>query len=134
MRLDMDIGALAAAQHGCIASWQLRDIGALPTEISRLRRRHWELVGRRVLRMRGSPLTSLQQACASVLEAGPGSALGFSSSASMWDLGSYYRLVPAQVVQVAGVATAPAIGRIHSIVGVPPSWVPQPHRLSVGSP
>ena len=134
MRLDLDIEVLAAAQHGCIASWQLRDLGALPTEISRLRRRHWELVGKRVLRMRGSPLTPLQEACASVLEGGPGAALGFSSSASMWDLGSYYRLVPAQVVQVAGIATARAIGRVHPIVGLPESWITKLDGIAVVRP
>ena len=134
MRLDTDIEALAATQHGCIATWQLRYLGALPTEISRLQRRHWELIGQRVLRMRGSPSSLLQQACAAVLDAGPGAVLSHRSAANIWDLGSYYRLVPAEVAHVRGLARAGVIGRVHPIVGLPQSWITRLDGIAVVRP
>lgn len=125
MRLDGDIDAIISAQHGCIAVWQLRDLGAAPKEITRLRRSpRWNDGSKRVLVNSGSLATPEQRACAAVLEAGPLGALGSLSGAALWRLGASYRLLPAWVMADAAHRSFPGeVGHIFPRVGIGERWI-----------
>src|SRR3954469_23955147 len=76
MRLNEALLDLAAEQRSCVATWQIRDLGASRTELSRLRRSSlWTPVGPQVLALAGVPRDDLLLASAAVLAAGPGAAL-----------------------------------------------------------
>src|SRR5947208_3571217 len=135
MRLDAAMEIEAAEQQGCITVSRVRAMGATQTEINRLREsKLWRPVGLHVLGLRGWPDDDLHKASAAVLSAGPTGALGFGSVASMWDLGDYYQLIPAQVGCVAGTVGALAAGRIRPIVGLPDTWVTQLRGIRVVRP
>src|SRR4051794_15662952 len=125
MRLDPLIDELTAAQHGCIAVWQLRHLGALPVEVNRLRQsKRWRPVSRRVLVREGSPATPVQVACAAVLEGGRGAALSAISAAALWGLGASYRLLPASVMADRPAASGPGeIGHLYPRRNVPDGWI-----------
>jgi hypothetical protein len=125
MRLDDVIDQVAASQHACIAIWQLRDLGASPTEITRLRQsRHWRALSRRVLVRTGAPATSEQRACAAVLEAGPQAALASFSAGALWRLGTRYQLLPACVMANRPAASfAGEIGHVYPRRGIPARWI-----------
>lgn len=136
MRLDIAIEELSARQHGCVAVWQLRGIGASSTEITRLRQsRRWESIARRLLRLVGSPSTNEQRACAAVLEGGPGAALSHQSAAALWGLGASYRLVPTNVMAARGSAAhLGELGRIHPLAGVSARWLTMLGGIAVVRP
>lgn len=78
---------LTEAQHGLVATAQLRSIGF---DSERIR---WAVTSRRlarasprVLRVVGAPTTEAQQVLAAVLDAGPGSALSHTSALAWWDV------------------------------------------------
>jgi very-short-patch-repair endonuclease len=125
MRLDDQLEALSMRQHACVGIWQLRELGASSTEVSRLRAsRRWEAMCSRVLRVAGSPRTEWQTAMASVLEAGPGGRLSHQASAALWGVGSSYRLLPPTVMGPYGeVAHRGELGHIHPLVDVPERWL-----------
>jgi hypothetical protein len=123
--LDANIDALISTQHGCVAAWQLRDLGAASKEITRLRQSpQWIERSKRVLVRSGFPTTPEQQACAAVLEAGPLGALGSLSGAALWRLGASYRLLPAWVMADAADRSFPgSVGRIFPRVGIGDRWI-----------
>ena len=123
MRLDTVIEELSAQQHACIATWQLRDLGATSTEISRVRRSvRWELLAPTVLRLVGSPRSGAQAAMAAALEGGPRARISHESSAHLWELGSSYRLERLQVMAPRGSGKALALARFHPLIGIPDRW------------
>ena len=125
MRLDDIIDQVAASQHACIAIWQLRDIGASPTEITRFRRsRQWRALSQRVLVRTGAPSTPEQEACAAVLEAGRETGLASYSAAALWGLGAVYQLLPAWVMTDRPAASfAGDIGHIYPRRGISSRWI-----------
>jgi hypothetical protein len=136
MRLDNVIDQLTAAQHGCIAVWQLRDLGAFPVEITRMRRSsRWRPLSQRVLARAGSPNSPEQRACGAVLEAGPSAALTAVSAAAWWSLGTSYRQLPAEVMADRGAASFPGdIGRIYPRCGVTAPWITVHNGIAVVRP
>jgi hypothetical protein len=125
MRLDDEIDALTETQHGCVAVWQLRDLGARSMEIWRLRgSSRWRETSQRVLIRAGSAQTPEQRACAAVLEAGRTGALIPASAAALWNLGASYRLLPAYVMaDDTKRSFAGEVGRIYPRVGIPDRWI-----------
>jgi very-short-patch-repair endonuclease len=125
MRLDPLLYDLSARQHGCIAVWQLRELGAFPAEITRLRAsKQWQPLSQRVLARVGSPSTARREACAAVLEAGRGSALMPSSAATLWGLGASYQLLPACVMtDRPRTSFRGDIGYIYPRRNVPDRWI-----------
>lgn len=135
MRLDAQIHHLTATQHGCVASWQLREVGAQKTEIARLRRSpRFAPFGRRTLVLVGSPPTIEQQAMAAILEAGPSAALSHRSAAAGWDLGDSYRLLPAHVSRARDLGCVRAPGAGHPISGLTHAWTTVLHDLPIVRP
>lgn len=94
---DERIGSLAAAQHGVVGRWQLRELGLDSGAIGR-RIRSGALVveSKRALRLRGAPTTALSQAMAGQLEAGPGAVVSHGSAAAIWEVPGF-GLLPVEV-------------------------------------
>jgi hypothetical protein len=136
MRLDKVIDELAAAQHACVAVWQLRDLGADSKEITRLRRSpHWRVLSRRVLARAGSPDTAKQRACGAALEAGPCAALASFSAAALWSVGAWYRLLPACVMaDRQAAAFAGDIGHVYPRRGIHARWITTHQGIAVVRP
>src|SRR5688500_16201608 len=136
MRLDKQIDGLAAAQHACIAVWQVRDLGASSKEISRLRQSpYWRTLSQRVLVRNGAPATTEQEACAAVLEAGRESGLASCSAAALWGLGDAYRLLPASVMTDRSAASfAGDIGHIYPRRGISSRWITSYRGIRVVRP
>jgi very-short-patch-repair endonuclease len=136
MRLDEDIASLAERQHACVATWQLRDLGAQPIEITRLRRAsRWECLTDRVLRVRGSAPTDLQLACAATLEAGPDGALSHQSAAALWGIGGSYRILPAHVAQLPSAHRDDAgLAKLRQVVRLSSRWLTQLDGIAVVRP
>ena len=125
MRLDPQIDLLIAEQHGCVAVWQLRSLGASSTEIARLRQSpRWIELSQRVFVRAGLPATPEQQASAAVLEAGPLGALASISAAALWVVGASYGLLPAHVVTDRDAKSfAGEIGHIYPRSGITERWI-----------
>jgi very-short-patch-repair endonuclease len=136
MRLDESVHARAERHHGCVAIWELRELGAQPNEIMRLRRSStWLAISRRVLAVAGSPRTDEQVACAAVLEAGRGAALASFSATSLWGLGAAYRLLPASVMTDRAAASIRGdVGRIYPRKGVGDEWITEFNGIPVVRP
>jgi hypothetical protein len=85
--MDPLIGELADRQHGCVAHWQLRRIGAGRGAIEhRLRRGRLHRVHRGVYAVGHRILTPDGWRMAAVLAAGPDAVLSHYSAADMWGL------------------------------------------------
>lgn len=124
VRLDKALLDLAAEQRSCVAVWQLRDLGASWTEVSRLRTSsRWEPFNRDVLVVPGAVRDELMRASAGVLAAGPGAVLSHSAGTALWGL-SGYTMLPTACSQVSGHATRrQQLGYVHDLVVVPERWV-----------
>jgi very-short-patch-repair endonuclease len=136
MRLDNQINALAAEQHSCVATWQLRDLGATWTEIGRLRRSsRWCSQGHDVLVLVGTPPSDLRSALVAVLTSGPGSALSHRSAAALWGIGASYRLLPAHVFRTHDEAEPiGALGTVHQQRSIGDRWLTRFKGLPVVRP
>jgi hypothetical protein len=136
MRLDAVINELAATQHGCVAVWQARALGAFSAEIARLRRSsEWRVLSRRVLARVGAPDTREQRACAAVLEAGTDGSLASLSGAALWRLGASYRLLPACVMTDRNAASfGGEIGHIYPRSGITDRWITSYRGIRVVRP
>src|SRR3954451_12094553 len=124
MRLDEALLDLAAEQRSCVATWQIRRLGASRTELSRLRKSSlWNPVGPQVLALAGVPRDDLLLASAAVLAAGPGAALSHEPSIALWGHDGF-RLLPAVTSQTTGRARRDhQLGHVHDLVVVPERWV-----------
>src|SRR5262245_13150071 len=136
MRLDGSIKSLAASQHSCVATWQLRELGASSKEITRLRRsKGWDEMARGVLCLVGAPASERQTACAAVLEGGPDAALARESSAALYGVGASYRLLPADVMLRHGHAGhSESIGHARPLTGIGDRWITRVDGIRVVRP
>lgn len=83
-RIDQTLTALAAAQHGLITRQQALHHGLGRTQVQRrLASGRWELVGRGVFRVAGTPTTPLQVAFAACLAAPDGARVSYLSAAAI---------------------------------------------------
>jgi very-short-patch-repair endonuclease len=90
MWLEEELWALAGEQRGAVADWQVRELGASRTELSRLRRsKHWAMVTSRVLRPSSVPMSDALLASAAVLDAGRGAVLSHTAAAAWWGIAGY---------------------------------------------
>jgi very-short-patch-repair endonuclease len=124
MRLDKALLDLAAEQRSCVAVWQIRELGATPTEICRLRSSpRWELLNKQILLVPGAVLDESCRVSAAVLAAGPGAVLSHGPGTALWGVPGF-RLLPAICSQVSGNATRRhKLGYVHDLVVVPERWV-----------
>jgi hypothetical protein len=90
MNMDDELRLLAERQHGLVARWQLRALGASAEEIySRTGGHDWELVTKRVLRLVGSVRTPGQRAMSGALDGGPNARLSHTAGASWWGIAGF---------------------------------------------
>lgn len=81
---------LAETQQGLVAKFHLPDLGCTWDHWARARRNgRWEVLSRRVLRMRGSPVSDQQRVLAAVLDVSPGGMLHGRSALAWWGLRGY---------------------------------------------
>jgi hypothetical protein len=135
MRLDDQIEALATRQHSLVATWQLQNLGATGTEISRLRNsRHWRSVTRRVLAVAGASTSPDQELMAAVLDASPGAVLSHSSAAFLWGAPGW-RPRPANVTRHRGISRRGTLGvTVHEVIDLLPHHVRLIRGIPVTSP
>ncbi len=136
MRIDEPALELSAQQHGLIAAWQLRALGATATEVDRLRRTspHWTPITRRVLSRTGSPATSDQALMAAVLDASPGAAVAGSSAAAVWDAPGF-SIEPIHVVRHRGISRrASPLAAVHEVIDLLPHHIKLVRGIPVISP
>lgn len=136
MRIDEPALELSAQQHGLIAAWQLRALGATATEVDRLRRTsaHWTPLTRRVLARTGSPATSDRALMAAVLDASPGAAVAGSSAAAVWDAPGF-RIEPIHVVRHRGISRrASPLATVHEVIDLLPHHIKLVRGIPVISP
>lgn len=89
--LDAQIRRLAAAQHGLLASHQLRGLGISRSWVRhRLAAGELEVVSPRVLRLVGSVATPRHDLMAAVLDAGVGAAASREAAAALWGLPGFW--------------------------------------------
>lgn len=90
---------LAQAQHGLIATWQLRHLatrGQIDHEIRETG--HWTQIDTQIYRLTGCPPSAEASLMLAVLAAGPGAAVARWSAAALWGLPGF-NLEPAHVVR-----------------------------------
>jgi len=135
VRLDKALLDLAAEQRSCVATWQLRELGAAKIEITRLRRSPmWTPCGPKVLVLAGVPHDELVLTSAAVLTAGPGAVLSHEPSVALWGVPGF-KFLPAVTSQRSGRATRPhQMGRVHDLVVIPERWVTRYKGIPVVRP
>src|SRR6476620_2625741 len=135
MWLDEHLEELSREQHGAVAVWQIRRLGASRTELSRLRRsRRWVSVTDRVLRPSSAVLSDRLRASAAVLDAGPGAVLSHSAAAAWWEVPGY-TLRSLHVSQPKPRATMiSSLATVHDLRDVPESWVTRLDSVPVVRP
>lgn len=135
MSFDPIARQLAARQHALVAVHQLRDLGATESQVKWLRRSGgWEPVGRRALRLVGSPPTPGQGAMAAVFDASPAAILSHTSAAAWWGLPGF-DLEPFHVTRARGITRrASPVTRIHEVVTLLPHHVKVFTGVPVSSP
>lgn len=113
MEVDEVVAALAEAQHGAAARWQVRELGGDHRWVARrVARGEWQLATRRVLVRTGAPPTPEQTVAVAVLDAGPGAFASHRAAAWLWRLPSFRR--PAtDVVRPRAPGVTPSAGRLH---------------------
>jgi hypothetical protein len=124
MRLDAQLRELAAPQHGLVAAFQVRALGASSTELTRLRTCHeWHEHTPGLLVLRGSPDTRAQRLMAAVLESSPGAAISHGPAASMWGLPRFEGSSP-EVTRHRGISRrAATLAVVHEVSNIPSSHV-----------
>jgi hypothetical protein len=135
MRWDGRANELAEQQYGVVATWQLRDVGATSTEISRMRRSAgWTPASSRVLRRSGSDPGDEQQLMAALLDAGPGAAICGTTAAAFWGAPGF-RIDPVQVVRARGVSRRPStLATVHEVSDLTPRQLKVVRGIAVVSP
>ena len=135
MRLDINIHELAAAQHGLIATWQLRALGALRQEVDRMVKSDaWERRTIRVLARTGAPETDERRLMAAVLDASPGAAVSGETAASVWGVPGY-RLDPIHVDRHRGISRrSSSIAVIHEVIDLCPHHIKLVEGIPIISP
>lgn len=124
--VDDAVARLAAEQHGAVARWQLRPLGA---DRFWVRRRvaagRMQVATDRVLLVPGAPGTPEQSLMIGVLDAGPGAAASHRSAAWLWRLPGYRR-PGCEVVR----PRPPGVPRSNASLHRPVLWLPE-HRTVV---
>lgn len=119
----LDVAALAARQHGVVATAQVRALGLGRHQIHHLvGSGHWERLSPMVLRRRGSPATRSQDLVIAALDAGLGAAISHLPGAALW--GTNLKPGAIEVTRERGTTSTPArFARIHE-----PRLFPPHHR------
>lgn len=135
MRLDMLINQLGEAQHGAVATWQLRAHGATNTEVARLRQSEdWRRLSARVLVRAGAPVTDDTRLMAALLDASPGAAIASPTAGWMWGAPGF-RLNPIHVVRPKGISRrTSSLAIVHEVVDLHPSHIKVMRGIPVISP
>lgn len=136
MHIDEPALELSARQHGLVAAWQLRALGATATEVDRLRRSsaHWTAITRRVLARTGCPATPDRALMAAVLDASPGAAVALSSAAAMWKVPGF-RVEPVHVVRHRGISRRGSpLASVHEVIDLHPHHIKLVRGIPVISP
>lgn len=135
MRLDKALLDLAAEQRSCVADWQVRELGASKSEITRLKSSSkWELIGGHVLASPGAVRDQLFKASAAVLNAGPGAALSHEAATALYGVPGF-TLDPPISSQRAGRAWRRSpLGPVHDLVVVPERWITRLNGIRVVRP
>ena len=90
---------LAQAQHGLVATWQLRHIATRGQIDHEMRASgNWTKVDTQIFRLAGCPPSTGSAVMQAVLAAGPGAAVARWSAAALWGLPGF-NLTPAHVVR-----------------------------------
>lgn len=136
MRIDERALELSAQQHGLVAAWQLRALGATASEVDRLRRTspRWTALTRRVLALTGCPATSDRALMAAVLDASPGAALAGASAAAVWEAPGF-RIEPIHVVRHRGISRRGSpLATVHEVIDLLPHHIKVVRGIPVISP
>lgn len=90
MSWEQTLRRIAERQDGVVAKFQLHDLDLTWDHWSRAKRNgRWEVLSRRVVRLRGSPESERQRAMAAVLDASPGAMLHGPSALAWWGLRNF---------------------------------------------
>jgi very-short-patch-repair endonuclease len=136
MRLEHAAVELSERQHGVVAAWQLRALGATATEVDRLRRATpgWAAATSRVLLRGGSAATDDRSLMAAVLDASPGAVVSLTSAAAIWDAPGF-RIDPIHVVRHRGISRRPSpLATVHEVVDLLPQHIKLVRGIPVISP
>lgn len=136
MQIEAEMVELSERQHGVVAAWQVRALGATTGELDRLRRSSadWHRVTERVLRRAGSADTDDQELMAAVLDASPGAALSLTTAAAVWGAPGF-RLDPIHVVRHRGLSRRSSpLATVHEVVDLHPAHIKTVRGIPVISP
>ncbi len=124
MRLEAAMRALCAQQQGCVADWQLRDLGAKGTEIARLHHSpRWRTPAPRVLSVVGGVEDDAHRVSAAVLSAGPGAVLSHESAVAWWGVRTFPVLPPTVSQREDRGHRRAQPGVLHDLKLIPDRWV-----------
>ena len=135
MWLDENLVRMAEEQHGVLAIWQLRALGASHDDVYDLRRSvDWVARTKRVLIRAGSPDTQDQRWMAAVLDASPGAVLGGRTGAAFWGVPGY-RAEPIEVLRPRGISRRRSgLAVVHEVLDLDPSQIKVVRNIPVASP
>ncbi len=136
MRIEPAALSLSATQHGLIATWQLRALGATASEVDRMRRAsmQWTPITNRVLARAGCAGTDDRALMAAVLDASPGAAISLRSAAAVWGAPGF-RIQPIHVVRHRGISRrSSTLGVVHEVVDLLPQHIKLVRGIPVISP
>lgn len=136
MQIEQAAVELSADQHGLLAAWQLRALGASATEVDRIRRAspQWTALTARVLARTGCAATGDRNLMAAVLDASPGAVVSLTSAAALWEAPGF-RIEPIHVVRHRGISRRPsALAVVHEVVDLHPQHIKLVRGIPVISP
>ena len=133
MATDHELWALAARQHGAVATWQLLAAGISRTRIARMVARGWLTPIHRGVYLVGPIHGPLARPMAATLALGDGAALSHGSAAGLWELGT--ALPDAVTVTLVGRQVRSRDGiRVHHARRLAPPDIARVHGIPVTGP
>lgn len=129
------VRALAARQHGALATHQLVRLGWPAWRIDDLCRHHgWVRVTTQVLRVDGAPETRAQRVACAVLDSGVSAHLSHESAAAWWGHRGSRLEGPVHVVTTRATTRRSALARVHRVRRLDQRWLTDIDGVRVARP
>jgi very-short-patch-repair endonuclease len=133
--LDDEMARWAEVQHGLVAQWQLRSIGASPGALHHrvAGNRRWDSPAHGVYRLIGSGKTWRQSLLAAVFTAGPGAVASHRAAAALWEIPGFLP-GPTEVLRLRHTDHRSTAGPVHETRVLPPSHITVVDAIPVTGP
>jgi very-short-patch-repair endonuclease len=138
MDIDDAIHELAAKQHGALAVYQAKEVGATRSTLRhRLDHGRLQRLTKNVLGVPGTPRTQRQRLMVAVLDAGPGGFLSLAAAAALWKLAGF-SLLHLRRVDVTRprltIRRPSSVARVHEVLDLEPDHVTVLDGIPIATP